>query len=266
MRDNAAAGCLIRLVSRCPCVRRVTAGLARVTLWATPRRSSPVLIGNEVTDAAVCHASETMADQVGDPWSHRIRTRRIHRLRRDSAARAATEVGFVSIFFTSNISAATLLMGPGDRGQVVALAAANATARSEEVTAGVRWESSNPGVASITAAGGAITAISPGDADIRVFYRGATAQKRVTVFPPESVRQLQIAGQNQCWPGQGDLPWEVRATLDAGVIVIANSANWRVVDSRVAAISQSGTLTCGAVGSTVVEATYWDVRPHRASR
>jgi Big-like domain-containing protein len=173
-----------------------------------------------------------------------------------TAPPAPTEVGFVSIFFSSNISAATLLMGPGDRGQALALAAANATARSEDVTAAARWESSNPGVASITAAGGAITAISPGDADIRVFYRGATAQKRVTVFPPESVRQVQISGQNQCWPGQGDLPWEVRATLDTGVIVTANSANWRVADSRVAAISQSGTLTCGAVGSTVVEATY----------
>ncbi len=147
-------------------------------------------------------------------------------------------------------------MGPGDRGQAFALAAANAAAPAEEVTAGVRWESSSPGVASITAVGGAITAISPGDADIRMFYRGATAQARVTVFPPESVRQLQISGQNECWPGQGDLPWEVRAILDAGVTVMANSASWRVVDGRVAAISQSGALTCGAVGSTVVEATY----------
>jgi hypothetical protein len=166
-----------------------------------------------------------------------------------------TEYQFVSVFFGSNIGAVTLLMGPGDRAQAVALAAANATAQSEEVTAAARWESSSPGVASISA-GGIITAISPGNADIRVFYRGATGQRQVTVFPPESVRQIQISGQNECWPDQGDLPWEVRAILDSGVTITVNSANWRVVDSRVAAISQSGTLTCGAAGSTVVEATY----------
>ena len=172
------------------------------------------------------------------------------------APTAPTELPSVGIFFSSNIGAPTLLMGPGDRGQALALAKANAAAIAEEVTAAARWESSSPGVASIAAVGGAITAISPGEADIHVFYRGATAQAHVRVFSPESVRQLQISGQNECWPDQGDLPWEVRAILDTGVTVTANSAGWRVVDGRIAAISQSGTLTCGATGSTVVEATY----------
>src|SRR5688572_9091608 len=109
-----------------------------------------------------------------------------------AAPTAPTEPPLLAIFFTSNISAPTLLIGPGDRGQMVALAGANPTAIAEDVTAAARWESTNPGVASIAAVGGTITAISPGEADIRAFYRGATAQAHVTVFPPESVRQLQI--------------------------------------------------------------------------
>jgi hypothetical protein len=158
----------------------------------------------------------------------------------------------------------TVRLGPGDRGWLFAQAAA-VPSDPKDVTASTRWESSNPSVASVQ--GNIITAILPGDVQVRGAFQTFVAATHVTVFSPASVREFTMPKELVCWPAE-TFSWTAQAVLDSGDIVLPSSITWRSLDDTIAAIApvevqnSTGTIgmdarvTCRAAGTTRFEATY----------
>lgn len=158
-----------------------------------------------------------------------------------------------------------VLLGPGDRGWLIALFAANLNQVPQDVTAATRWESSNPAVVSVL--GSTLTSLTPGEADLRASYQGRTASTHVSVFASTAVRGFSMRTTLECWPGE-TYSWNAEVTLDTGVKVFPTAVTWRTLDERVASVttteqqvtngnvSTDAEVACRSAGATRVEATY----------
>jgi len=159
----------------------------------------------------------------------------------------------------------TLLIAAGDRGWLIALAAPTSAAEPEDVTARTRWESTAPAVFSAQA--GIVTALAPGEGDVRATYAQFSAVTRVTVFSPADIRTFSIPATLVCWPNE-TFSWSAQAVLNTGAIVQPTNITWTSLDERIVSLTPVETrvstgnvgtdaaVTCRSAGTTRFEARY----------
>lgn len=159
----------------------------------------------------------------------------------------------------------SVLLVSGDRGWVLGSAVFTSSPGSQDVTSATRWEPSNLAVTSVQ--GNIITAVAPGEAEVRGFYQRFSATTRVTVLAPSSVRQFSMPALLTCWPGE-TFDWKAEAVLDTGAVHYPTAINWRSMNDAIVtvatrevqnstgAISTDAAITCRSGGSTRFEATY----------
>jgi trimeric autotransporter adhesin len=119
-----------------------------------------------------------------------------------------------------------------------------------EVPTTVTWSSSNPGVATVNAAG-VVTALTPGTTAIiaaATAQPAATARVELTVWPQ---RALILRPDTARLARSQSLPISAELVVEPGA---ATTLRWRSTDPTIASVTQTGIITAVGVGSTTITA------------
>jgi hypothetical protein len=116
------------------------------------------------------------------------------------------------------------------------------------------WSSTSPAVVSVSSAGGRITAVSPGQATIRVTGGGKQAEAALNVTPPTATVVSLVPATVALAPG-GNAQLQ-SAVLGANGTIPGLTVLFSTADPAVAAIDASGKVTAVGPGRTTVTARY----------
>jgi uncharacterized protein YjdB len=122
--------------------------------------------------------------------------------------------------------------------------------------AAVTWTSSNPIVASVSAAG-LVTALSAGNAIITATASGKTATAAVSVAapPPAVVASVSITFNSSTLLVGQSTQAQAIARDAAGSVITGRAVTWSTEDAALVSVSSSGLVTALKSGSAVIEAT-----------
>ena len=143
----------------------------------------------------------------------------------------------------------------GQAGQLAAIERESASV-SQDVTKTATWQSSNPSVATVSAAG-LVTAMALGATIITASDQTTTGTLVLSVVP-KTVSALLVVGPTVIPTGQTS-ELTASATTTGGKQVVTSGVSWQSSDPRVAAVSDAGILTAIAPGTVIVTATYQGV-------
>jgi uncharacterized protein YjdB len=134
-------------------------------------------------------------------------------------------------------------------------ASASTTGGKQVVTSGVTWQSSNPGVATVSDAG-ILTAIAPGTVTVTAAYQGVTGSLTITVADV-TVSAITLYGTTSVTRG-GTTQLMATAVLgDGSMRIVTNFAAWASLNTDIATVSSSGLVTTlSTAGTVTVTATY----------
>ncbi|WP_409346143.1 Ig-like domain-containing protein [Paenibacillus sp. MBLB4367] len=118
---------------------------------------------------------------------------------------------------------------------------------------GIFYSSSNPQVATIDQAG-KVTAVSHGEAVITATYDGVSASYTLTVSP--ALTSIAISGLDAMKEGDTKQTLVSAAYSDGSSVTVSSGITFSSSNQVVAAIDESGNITAGAIGETVITATY----------
>lgn len=113
-----------------------------------------------------------------------------------------------------------------------------------------RWTSNAPDIA-VPFGGGAVRALSPGEAQITVSYGDVSAAVAVQVAPADAA-QIEIFPATITLTQGGSYPAEVRVYDANGVRITSPDIVWAVDDESVATVDETGLINAVAAGSTRV--------------
>lgn len=131
-----------------------------------------------------------------------------------------------------------------------------------DVAASATWQSSNTSVASV-AAGGIVTARSPGVTQLSATYQGMSASNALTVFSDSDLVSLTlVACNNQLLVGQHSF-CDAAATIQGiGSTGVTSKVTWSSSNPAVVSVVTGGETMATSAGESTISATY---RGHTAS-
>jgi len=167
-------------------------------------------------------------------------------------------VGTLVVSVVPRTVSSLLVVGPTivPTGQTSELTASASTSSGKQVvTSGVTWQSSNPGVASVSDAG-ILTAIAPGTVTITASYQGVTGSLTVTVANV-TVSAVTLYGTTTVTRG-GTTQLTATAVLgDGSRRIVTNVGAWASLNTDIATVSASGLVTTlSTAGTATITATY----------
>jgi uncharacterized protein YjdB len=137
-----------------------------------------------------------------------------------------------------------LVVGPTSiaTGQTSELTASASTIGGKQVvTSGVTWQSSKPGVATVSDAG-ILTAVAPGTVTVTATYQGVTGSLTVTVADV-TVSAITFYGTTTVTRG-GTTQLTATAVLgDGSMRIVTNFAAWASLNTDIATVSAGGLVT-----------------------
>jgi len=167
-------------------------------------------------------------------------------------------VGTLVVSVVPRTVSSLLVVGPtmvptGQTGELTA--SASTSSGKQVVTSGVTWQSSNPGVASVSDAG-ILTAIAPGTVTITASYQGVTGSLTVTVANV-TVSAVTLYGTTTVTRG-GTTQLTATAVLgDGSRRIVTNVGAWASLNTDIATVSASGLVTTlSTAGTATITATY----------
>ena len=171
----------------------------------------------------------------------------------DQAAVGTLVVSVVPRTVSSLLVVGPTLVPTGQTGELTA--SASTSSGKQVVTSGVTWQSSNPGVASVSDAG-ILTAIAPGTVIITASYQGVTGSLTVTVANV-TVSAVTLYGTTTVTRG-GTTQLTATAVLgDGSMRIVTNVAAWASLNTDIATVSASGLVTTlSTAGTATITATY----------
>ena len=171
----------------------------------------------------------------------------------DQAAMGTLVVTVVPRTVTSLLVVGPTLVPTGQTSELTA--SASTTSGKQVVTSGVTWQSSNPGVATVSDAG-ILTAIAPGTVTVTAAYQGVTGSLTVTVADV-TVSAITLYGTTTVTRG-GTTQLMATAVLgDGSMRIVTNVAAWASLNTDIATVSSSGLVTTlSTAGTATITATY----------
>ena len=143
----------------------------------------------------------------------------------------------------------------GQTGQLAAIERQSAST-AQDVTKTATWQSSNPGVATVSPSG-FVTAMSLGSTIVSAGDQMATGTLVVSVVA-RTVTSLLVVGPAVIPTGQTSELTASASTI-SGKQVVTNGVTWESSNPRVASVSDTGVLTAVAPGTATITATYQGV-------
>jgi uncharacterized protein YjdB len=153
-----------------------------------------------------------------------------------------------------------LIVGPGSLGtaqtsQLIAAASLRG-GMTQDVTNSAAWQSSHPGVATVSSAG-LLTAVAPGTTTITASYLGKAGALAVTVN--DSVTSILLFGPTSL-TASATGQFIAAAMMSSGPEqIVTNTVAWASSNPGVATVSSTGLVTAVATGATTITATYQGV-------
>ena len=171
----------------------------------------------------------------------------------DQAAAGTLVVSVVPRTVSSLLVVGPTIMATGQTSELTA--SASTIGGKQVVTSGVTWQSSNPGVATVSDAG-IFTAIAPGTVTVTAAYQGVTGSLTVTVADV-TVSAITFYGTTAVTRG-GTTQLTATAVLgDGSMRIVTNFAAWASLNTDIATVSASGLVTVlSTVGTATITATY----------
>ena len=167
-------------------------------------------------------------------------------------------LGSLVVSVATNTVTSLLIVGPTSlpTGQTSQLAATASTTSgmSQVVTNSVAWQSSNPGVATVSSTG-LLTAVAPGTATITATDAGTTGTLAVTAIN-ETVTSIVFYGTTSIGSGATTQLTASATLADGSAQIVTNVATWQSSNPSAATVSSSGLVTWVATGVTTITATY----------
>jgi uncharacterized protein YjdB len=172
-----------------------------------------------------------------------------------------TAAGTLVVSVVPRTVSSLLVVGPAviPTGQTSELtASATTTSGKQVVTSGVSWQSSDPGVATVSDAG-ILTAIAPGTVTVTATYQGVTGSLAVTIADV-AVTAITFYGTTTVTRG-GTTQLTAAAVLgDGSMRIVTNFAAWASLNTDVATVSSGGLVTTlstvSTAGTVTITATY----------
>ena len=123
---------------------------------------------------------------------------------------------------------------------------------TRDVTATATWTSDNSSLASV--AGGVVTAVAPGTANISAALNGQTSSAKITI-PTATVQALTVTPATATAAIQGTVAFKAVVTLsDATTEDVTATATWTSSSPTVASVSSGGVATGIAAGTSTIQA------------
>jgi uncharacterized protein YjdB len=167
-------------------------------------------------------------------------------------------VGTLVVSVVPRTVSSLLVVGPTiiATGQTSELTASASTISGKQVvTSGVTWQSSKPGVATVSDTG-ILAAIAPGTVTVTATYQGVTGSLTVTVADV-AVSAITFYGTTTLTRG-GTTQLMASAVLgDGSMRIVTNFAAWASLNTDIATVSASGLVTTlSTAGTATITATY----------
>ena len=167
-------------------------------------------------------------------------------------------VGTLVVSVVPRTVSSLLVVGPTivPMGQTSELtASASTTSGKQVVTSGVAWQSSNPGVATVSDAG-VLTAIAPGTVTITASYQGVTGSLTVTVANV-TVSAVTLYGTTTVTRGGTTQLTATAVLADGSMRIVTNVAAWASLNPDIATVSAGGLVTTlSTAGTATITASY----------
>jgi uncharacterized protein YjdB len=250
------------------------AGQASLTVIAPVRSIAVTLASSSIVSGSATSAAAVVRDAADNVLTGRLLTwsssnTAVATVDPNTGTVAAVGAGTADIVATSEgvTGQARLAVMPAVNSVSVELGAlALLIGRSSTATATVRdasgaiigeraiaWSSSNPAVAAVDAASGAVTALTPGTAQIIATSEGVSGQATLTVLPAVASVAVTLAASTLI-EGQSTTA-TAESRDETGAALAGRAVTWSSSDPAVATVDDGGTVTAVAKGSAQIIAT-----------